>query len=183
MRPSIVFAILVSASALAQPQGQSRKNDAPKLFVAARYAYVEATDGDSFDPHVLPDNHRAIADVQHALTDWKRYILKAKRREADLVFVVRKGDLAAVQGGIRAHGGVENPENNGNPRTTGNTGVTTIIGARAASPDDLLEVYAVNPDGSLQGPLWRQYLRDGLDPPEIPLLKQFRKAVEAASKP
>ena len=35
---------------------------------------------------------------------------------------------------------------------------------------------------TLQGPLWRQYLKDGLDPPEMLLLQQFRKAVEAASK-
>jgi len=145
----------------------------PKLFVAARYAYVEATDGDSFNPRVLPDNRRAIADVQHALPDWKRYILTAKRREVDLVFVVRKGDLASVQGGIRAHGGTETPENNGNPPTSGNTGVTTVVGVQGGSPDGLLEVFVVNPDGSLQGPLWRQYLKDGLDPPEMPLLQQF----------
>jgi hypothetical protein len=71
------------------------------MMCPARYAHVEATDGDSFNPRVLPDDRRAIADVQHALLDWKRYILTAKRREAELVFVVRKGDLASVQGGIR----------------------------------------------------------------------------------
>ena len=151
-RPSVILAIVVSASALALAQAPSKKNDVPKLFVAARYAYVEATDGDSFNPRVLPDNRRAIADVQHALPDWKRYILTAKRREAELVFVVRKGNLARVQGGIRAHGGTETPENNGNPRTTGNTEATTVVGVQGGSADDLLEVYVVNADGSLQGP-------------------------------
>ena len=62
------------------------------------------------------------------------------------------------------------------------TGVNGDVRARVGSPDDQLEVYVVNPDGSLQGPMWRLYLEDGLEPPEMPLFSQFKKAVEAASK-
>jgi hypothetical protein len=61
------------------------------------------------------------------------------------------------------------------------TGVNTDVGAQVGSSDDLLEVYVVNPDGSLQGPMWRHYLRDGLEPPEMPLFVQFKKAIDSAS--
>ena len=36
--------------------------------------------------------------------------------------------------------------------------------------------------GRCKGPMWRHYLRDGLEPPEMPLFSQFKKAVESASK-
>jgi hypothetical protein len=51
-----------------------------------------------------------------------------------------------------------------------------------ASRNDLFYVYLVNPDGSQLGPIWMHYQRDGLDTPDIPLFKQFKESVEAASK-
>jgi hypothetical protein len=180
---SSILAVVIFVSGLVLAQGQTKKNDeVPKIFLTARYVYVEATDGDSFNPHVLPENRKAIADLQYALQDWKRYILTAKRREADLVFVVRRGSLASVQGRIGGEGGTNPPGDKGASQPNERKGVNTNVGAQVGSPDDLLEVYIVNPDSSLQGPMWRHYLRDGLDPPEMPLLVQFKKAIESASK-
>ena len=51
-----------------------------------------------------------------------------------------------------------------------------------ARRDDLLFVYLVNQDGSLIGPIWIHHQKDGLDPPDIPLFKQFKESIEAATK-
>ena len=48
--------------------------------------------------------------------------------------------------------------------------------------DDRLDVYVLNPDESLMGPIWSHSLKDGLDPPGMPLFAQFKKAIDTASK-
>jgi hypothetical protein len=56
--------------------------------------------------------------------------------------------------------------------------------AEGGSPDDFLYVYCINADRSLQGPIWKQYLKNGLNAPAIPLFKlfkQFKDAVEVAA--
>jgi hypothetical protein len=172
MRSSILGVVIVTIIGLSSAQGQSKKNDeVPRIFLMAHYVYVEAIDGDILNPRVLPENRKAIADLQTALQNWKRYIITAKRREAEIVFVVRKGSLASVQGGVGVQGG-----------TNQRPGVNAGLGAEVGSPDDLLEAYILNPDESLMGPIWRHYLKDGLDPPEMPLFAQFKKAIESASK-
>jgi hypothetical protein len=78
---------------------QSKKKDPviPALFRHAHYVYVEAVDGDEFNPQLYPEDRQAIADVRHALQTWNRYSLTIRRQDADLVFVVRKGRLAAAK--------------------------------------------------------------------------------------
>ena len=44
--------------------------DIPALFRQARYVYVEAVDGDEFNPRLYPEDRQAIADVRHALQAW-----------------------------------------------------------------------------------------------------------------
>lgn len=179
---SSILVVIIFVSAVALAHGLPKKNDeVPKIFLTAHYVYVEATDGDTLNPHVLPENRKAIADLQYALQNWKRYILAAKRREADLVFAVRKGGLASVQGRVGLQGGTNPASDEGPSQRNERTGVNTDVGAQVGSSDDLLEVYIVNPDGSLQGPMWRHYLGDGLEPPEMPLFLQFKKAVDSAS--
>jgi hypothetical protein len=183
VRSSILVAIMFGSS-LASAHGLPKKNDeVPKIFLTAHYVYVEATDGDSLNPRARPENRKAIADLQYALQDWKRYIVTGNRREAELVFVVRKGSLASVQGRVEVQGGTNSPGDKGPSQPNARTGVNTDVDAQVGSPEDLLEVYIVNPDGSLQGPMWRHYLRDGLDPPEMPLFLQFKKAIDSASAP
>jgi hypothetical protein len=181
MRPLILA--MVFASGLAWAQGQPpKKDEIPKILLSARYVYVESANGDSFNPRVLLENRKAIADFQYALQDWKRYILAAKRGDADLVFVVRRGSLASVQGRVEVQGGTTTTGDRGASQPNERTGVSTGLGAQVGSPDDLLEVYILNPDGSRMGPMWRHYLRDGLDPPDMQLFQIFKKAIEAASK-
>src|SRR5271156_682719 len=72
-------------------QSKKKDPDIPALYRQARYVYVEAVDGDEFDPRLYPEDRQAIADVRHALQAWNRYTLTIRRQDADLVFVVRKG--------------------------------------------------------------------------------------------
>jgi hypothetical protein len=46
----------------------------------------------------------------------------------------------------------------------------------------MLYVYLVNPAGKKVGPLWHEFLKDGLDKPEMPLFQKFKGQVDAASK-
>ena len=139
--------------------------EVPKIFLTARYAYVQALDGDIFDLHLVAEDRKAIQDVEDALRDWKRYVITTRRDQAELVFVVRKGRSASAQGrggGARARGG---------------------LGAEVGPGDDLLYVYMQTSEHELQGPIWKQYLKDGLDTPGIPLFKQLKDTIEAAQEP
>jgi hypothetical protein len=78
-------------------QSKKKDPDIPALFRQARYVYVEAVDGDEFNPRLYPEDRQAIADVRYALQAWNRYALTIRRQDADLVFVVRKGRLAAAK--------------------------------------------------------------------------------------
>jgi hypothetical protein len=172
MRLSLSGVVVVTIIGVAFAQGQSKKKDeVPKVLLTSRYVYVEAVDGDVLNPRVLPENRKAITDLQYALQDWRRYIITAKRREAEIVFVVCKGSLASVKGGVGGQGG-----------TNERTGANASLDAQVGILDDRLEVYILNPDESLMGPIWRHSLKDGLDPPEMPLFAQFKKAIDTASK-
>lgn len=173
MRSSILGVVVVTIIGMALAQGQPKKNndEVPKILLTSRYVYVEAIDGDMSNPRVLPENRKAITDLQYVLQHWKRYIITAKRREAEIVFVVCKGSLASVKGGVGAHGG-----------TNERTGASASLDAQVGLLDDRLEVYILNPDESLMGPIWRHSLKDGLDSPEMPLFAQFKKAIDTASK-
>jgi hypothetical protein len=127
-------------------------------------------------------------DVQDALRVWNRYAISAKRREAELLFVVRKGRIVTVRGSVGGGNVGSGPDESGPHNERGSTqpkaegGVTAGVGAEVGSPDDLFYVYLVNQDGSLLGPIWKHHQKDGLDTPEIPLFKQFKESIEAASK-
>ena len=171
MRSSLLGLVVVTLIGVALAQGQSKKKDeVPKVLLASRYVYVEAVDGDVSEPRVLPENRRAITNLQSALRHWNRYVLTAKRQEAEIIFVVCKGSVASVKGGGGAQGG-----------TTERTGANASLDAQLRILDDRLDVYILKPDESLMGPIWRHSLKDGLEPPEMPLFAQFKQAVDTAS--
>jgi hypothetical protein len=78
-------------------QKKTKKPSIPEIFDHARYVYVEAVDGEEFNPNLYPADRNAIADVRDALHKWGRYNLTIDRAQADLVFVVRKGRLAGAE--------------------------------------------------------------------------------------
>lgn len=104
MKPLNAIALLILLlPAVSSVQGKTKKPYVlPAVFNHARYVYVEAVDGEQFDPRLYPDDRQAIANVRDALHDWSRYTLVVRREDAELIFVVRKGRLAQADVGVRA---------------------------------------------------------------------------------
>jgi hypothetical protein len=132
------------------------------------------------------------------LKDWHRYVLTINRNDADLIIIVRKGRLASAQ----LHGGVttgnatgiggtyprQNPAGAGNSDPDRNPGPADSgydVGARGevGPADDILRVFSLSPQGKLSGPLWSSEMKDGLDAPNIMLLRSLRDAVDRAYPP
>jgi hypothetical protein len=148
------------------------KSKFPAQIVVAQYVQVTTYFGDDpVDLRITVEDRRAIADVEAAIRKWGRYHLVYRPEDAELIIVVRKGRLAEVGGGIGVHGDSRYP----------NPVVGSMTRAEVGDPIDTLSVY--DPDrGSDSSPLWRGRLQDGLDPPEMELVKELREKVEAAAK-
>ncbi len=156
------------------------KDDFPKALLNARYVYVEAEDGDINNFRLIPEDRRAIADVEAALRSWNRYNLAFRRSEAEVLFVVRKERIASAKIG----GTIGRRTEPGTLPGTTDTQTTEAgrLGAEIGPNEDMLYVYLVNPNGTKFGPLWHEFLKDGLDKPEMPLFQKFKNQVDAATK-
>jgi len=74
----------------------------PKTLANARYVYVEAYDGDQFNPNLLPDDRQAIAAVQDAIQKSGKFTLVYQPDQADIVLRVQSRpseDVLAVYDG------------------------------------------------------------------------------------
>jgi hypothetical protein len=182
-----VALVLLLLPALLTAQSKN-KHTVPAAFNNARYIWVEAINGDEFNPRIDPDDRQAIADVEDALRHWKRYSLTASRTEADIIFIVRKGRLATVKVGIGT-GPLNQPSPGQRPASgpgasgpgasgPGASGPGASVGGEVGSPDDMLEVHQLNTDGTLGALLWERQFPDGLNAPQVALIAQLKKAVE-----
>jgi hypothetical protein len=170
--------LLLLLPAAPRLQGKAKKPDVlPAVFNHAQYVYVQAVDGDEFNPRVYPDDLQAIANVESALRDWKRYTLALRPEDADLIIVVRKGRLAEANVGVRVNAGSQRAPASQTPGTSG-SGVAVEAGGEVGPRDDLFEVYVPNPSGIVGAPLWMRTLADGLNGSKPPLFEQLKKAVE-----
>lgn len=159
-----------------------KKHTVSAVFNNARYVWVETIDGrDVFSPGLVPEDRQAISDVEDALRDWKRYAITTQRSEAELIFVVRKGRIAAVNVGASTGRGT-GPLNPGQRPASGPgaTGSDTsergvMVGGEVGSPDDLLEVHTLKTDGTLGTILWERMFPDGLDAPQVSLVAQLKR--------
>jgi hypothetical protein len=177
--------ILVLLPIAAFAQHKPKKPIVPAIFKNAQFAYVEAIDGQEFDPRLNPDDRQAIADVQVALRQWNRYALTTRREDANIVIVVRKGRAVVARAGVivgSSSGGASPQENPspGQPRGQAGTSVGVVGGGEVGTPDDLFEVCQLNSNGTLSSPLWLRTFPDGLDGPQMMLFEQFKDAVERA---
>lgn len=156
----------------------------PAVFMNAQFVRVEAYNGDTFNPNVLPDDRRAIYDVEQRLQDRELYTLVLERKDADLVLVVRKGRVASATGRLGVDiGGSPRQRGQSQPQpdpTRDESAVGYGVGADAGPADDLLEVYILDPNGRLNGPIWTHLQRDGLDEPTLPLFQQLKHEVDTS---
>jgi hypothetical protein len=165
-----------------------KKPDLPAVFQTAKYVYVQAEDGDVLKPGLYPEDRQAIYDVENKIRDWNRYVITINRDEADLVFIVRKGRLAAAQGNVGV-GNFPAPQPGQSPipgpdarpvPTQGGISERAGVGTEVGPSDDLLRVFMLTGDKKLSGPLWARELDGGLDAPMVRLVEQLKGAVEKA---
>lgn len=186
--------LLAFVPVLASARKKNSKPVVPAVFNQAQYVYVQAMDGDEFNPYLLPEDRQAIADVERAIQKWGRYYLVYQRSQADLVFIVRVGRLAEGRGNVGIYRGPA-PVPGGGPgqgpgqgagqpgaRIPPQGGNGSLVGAGGAvgPPNDLLWVCMPDFHGEPSSPLWSRTEQDGLESPEVPLLKQFERAVDKA---
>lgn len=199
MKPLKVIAVCVALVAPLAFAKDKKKDTLPSIFSNARYVYVQAEDGDIMKPGLFPEDREAIANVEDALKNWHRYALTINRHDADLVIIVRKGRLvgAQVTGGVGlgTAPGINGSYPNRNPAGPGSTvpadnnpdrtGTYESVGAKSevGPNDDILRVYTNSPQGKLSGPFWSNEMKDGLDAPDVPLLRALRDAVDHAYPP
>jgi hypothetical protein len=179
---SILIVALVLAAALPFAQAKDKKKKTmPAVFSTARYVYVQAEDGDAFKPGLLEVDRQAIVDAQNALRDWHRYVLVYNTSEADLIFIVRKGRLVSTQvsGTVGTPGGPgPSGQSNPFPGQPRQNAPGYGAGGEVGPPDDYLEVKIQNPQGESSTPIWQRSQPNGLDAPQVPLIRMLRDAVE-----
>jgi len=186
--PSIALALVVAA-----PFGfaKDKKKDVPEMLANARYVYVQAEDGDIMNPRLFPEDRQAIVDVEDELKDWNRYTITINRNEAELMVVVRKGRLASAQAragvgigtGPELGGPYPGSRNPAGPNNTGGTSAEIGIRGEVGPADDLLRVYLVGTNGNRGALLWSREMKDGLDAPQVVLVKKPKRAVDKAYPP
>ena len=100
-----------------------------------------------------------------------RYTLAHEAENAELIILVRKGRYAAGLAGVHIHGGSDQP----------GTSVTPEVNADGGDPQDMIAIYDAHL-GIDSSPLWRGRQREGLEPPNMQLIKDLRAKVEEAAK-
>jgi hypothetical protein len=197
-KAKVLLLLLLPATMVAQKK--EKKPSLPEVFEHARFVYVEAIDGEEFNPGLDTADRLAIADLRDAIKAWGRYTLTAEREKADLVFVVRKGRLAEgqagnVNSGIENGGGIEagqdplgrsqsgqqaGQQGGQFPGQQRERGPGFGAGGEADREDDLLKICQLKPDGKLSGSLWIHSFANGLEAPRLLLFTQFKDALEKA---
>ena len=146
-------------------------------------------------------NRKAQEEVEKALMKWGRFRLSQDASTADLVIAVRKGsDKIAnpvIKGGPvdTRPGTIETTDSQirigaqqGTPPNGPESGDPSSSDGRAApgmevgSTDDRFEVFRADIYTGHDAPVWRYVARDGLKPPSVTAVEQFRKAIEEAEK-
>jgi len=168
------------------------KTPLPKLVVSAQYVLVTTNFGDPaeqpLNPHIMPEDRQAVADVQNAIEKWGKYTIAYRRQDADLIIVVRKGRVAEALGGARVHVGSRPSNGPGQPDGgVGPDASTPSIHPEAdgdfGDPQDMIALYSASLGTETNSPpLWRGRRMDGLNPPQMSLIQELRTKVEAAAK-
>jgi len=150
-------------------------------------------------------NRKAQEEVEKAFMKWGRYRLALDVDQADLVVGVRKGTSKVanptINGGpvdtrpgtvettdsqIRVGVQQGHPPDVSQPGTSGGSNSPNDrvhLGMEAGTAEDTFQVF----QGGVQYPLdnapvWQLTAKDGLKPPTVPAVEQFRKAVEESEK-
>src|SRR5215510_10569787 len=177
--------------------GNNRKPILPAYVVNARTVLV-LIDPDAGTSMSAPlANKKAQDDVEKALMKWGRLHPVMDSLTADLVITVRKGSDKIVQptvGGLPTNDRpvIVQPTDNGirvggqkgqPPGTPSSPPTQPGPQVEVAPREDVFAVYQGHVDAPLQqAPIWRYMKKDALQPPAVPAVDEFRKAIEEAEK-
>jgi len=146
-------------------------------------------------------NRKAQEEVEKALMKWGRFRLSQDASTSDLVIAVRKGsDKIAnptINGGpvdsrpgtiettdnqIRIGVKQGTPPNGPESGDASNSDGRATPGMEVGASDDRFEVFRADIYTGHDAPVWRYVAKDGLKPPNVTAVEQFRKAIEDAEK-
>lgn len=160
--------------ALSAPPNK-KKAALPELLTKAKYVCVVSPEGTAYDANVSALEKRAIADVESALEARRMYEIAPGCQQVELIIVVHK-----------AHNGPSAPVDTKPlpPKVSipigGPAPAPPVPGAEAGPPDDSLAVCIPDGYGAPGGSLWQRTQKDGLRPPEMPLVAELKKEIQAA---
>jgi hypothetical protein len=204
MRAEKWIAVIALAIA-AFPVASAKKKDKVVLpaFVLKAQTVLVVILPDSGEPlNDITANRKAQEEVEKAFMKWGRYRLALDADQADLVVGIRKGTgkvaNPTISGGpvdsrpgtiettdnqIRIAVQQGHPPDVSDPTGTNPPNDRVHPGMQAGGTDDTLQVF----QGGVQYPLdnppvWRLTAKDGLKPPTVLAVEQFRKAVEESEK-
>jgi hypothetical protein len=200
-RRSLVVFLMLAGCVFAAAKDK-KKILLPDYVLRAETALVIVDPDAGMDVGAPTANRTAREDVEKALMNWGRFRLVMEAADADLVFVVRRGNGKIAQPTI---GGVPNnnrpvvfaPADSGG-RVGGHTGRSPNDGGlgddSAASPhptpqvevgptEDTFTVYQGNQGRPLDSPpVWRYTAKGALTSPGVPAVDVFRNLIAEAEK-
>jgi len=99
---SLMVGLAVSAGAAPIPS-TAKVPAFPGILANARYVYVASSDGDQFDPSLLPEDRAAIANVQNAIQNWGKLTIAYQPSDADVIILVTSRPSEDVMAVYDAH--------------------------------------------------------------------------------
>ena len=199
MRVIAAALTVVCLVAVCGAPGKEKKKNTLPAYVLDAHTVLVLIDPDAAIPANDPyGNRTGQDDVEKALMKWGRLRPVMTMGQADLVIVIKKGTKQSVQPTI----GKEPP--NDRPVIVQGTDSTIRVGVqKGPRPDegqgdgpvpqgrgtggevgpgeDTFSVYQGQVDAPLErAPVWRYLAKDGLESPDVPAVKEFKKAVDKA---
>lgn len=194
-------ALLLAISVRVASSGKKEKTYLPDFVVKADTVLVVILPGEGEPLNDPAANQKAKEEVEKAMMKWGRYRLALDKNWADLVIGVRKGTGKIANptisgGGVDKHPGtIETTEDSvrigaqrGRPPAVsqGDSSSGPVrTGVEAGAENDVLKVFqgGANIPFPVDGaPLWTHVAKDGLKPPRMAAVEEFRKAVEESEK-
>jgi len=199
-----IFALAIAAVSVASAK-KKEKTHLPAYVLKAQTVLVVILP-DSGEPiDDITANRKAQEEVEKAFLKWGRYRLALDTDQADLVVGVRKGTGKIANPTIRGGpvdsrpGTIETTDSQirigvqqGHPPDVTDPGTTTgsngpndraHTAMQVGAAEDTFQVY----QGGVQypvdnPPVWKYIAKDGLKPPGVAAVEEFRKAVEESEK-
>lgn len=200
MRRNFTVLFALSFLAFGSALGNEKKKPVlPVSVVNSRTVAVLIDPDAGISPSAPSANKTAQEDVEKALTKWERLKLEMSTATADFVIVIRKGNGKLVQqtiggaapnnrpviiqpndSGIRIGGQKGQP---GDGTQTDPTSTAPHPQVEMGATEDSFLVYDGTVGNPLErAPIWRYVAKNGLKPPDVPAVEEFRKIFNETEK-